>query len=286
MPRPSPIPSGKAHPLYGAVLAGDHVYVRHPEAGPMAVRVLAAGRDGVTAQCDRGGRYRVPYGAVLGHRARMLQSWKVVDRGAEGAILEGPDGARHYVAGELPTAMPDANAAAEPPPADDPLTGGLDRLAKPERTRTMTKAALLFFKASTVDDRPGPARKDTSGTPRRGGADQKQDRSAGRAGGSAAAGGEGGEPPAATMKHGDTVRFRHGDVEGEGEIVASGPDGVTLKAKDGREHQVRHEHLCPPGAGGADPTDKPRKGGRDPASKPGDRGDMTKAMPLILFARA
>jgi hypothetical protein len=49
-----------------------------------------------------------------------------------------------------------------------------------------------------------------------------------------------GEPE---MQHHDRVRFQHGKVAGEGEIVASGPDGVRVVDDAGREHTVRHENL-------------------------------------------
>lgn len=56
----------------------------------------------------------------------------------------------------------------------------------------------------------------------------------------------GGEAEKPALKHGDVASFRHGDVQGEGRIIASGADGVTLQDKDGREHHVRHEHLTGP----------------------------------------
>ena len=66
------------------------------------------------------------------------------------------------------------------------------------------------------------------------------------------------------MKHGDVVNFRHENVQGTGKIVGSGADGVTVSTEDGREHQVRHEHLEGPapaapadGAGEAAPNPPP-----------------------------
>lgn len=232
MPQPGAEKPEKPHPMEGAILAGDHIYVRHPKAGPMAVKVLAAGKHGVTAECEKGGRYRVPFDHVLGHRARMLQDWKVLDQGAEGAILEGPDGARRYLAGEVPTAQQPAGP--KPAPADDPLTGGLAQLGKP-KDRTMTKALLLFFKGGELANRPGLTLKDTTdkmGHRTKRWTKTTPDQAMGRKPGQAAAGGEGDKPPAAPFKHGDTAKFRHGDVEGSGKIVASGADGVTLQGED------------------------------------------------------
>lgn len=69
------------------------------------------------------------------------------------------------------------------------------------------------------------------------------------------------KPAAAPMQHGDTVGFRHGDVAGKGKIVASGADGVTVATEDGREHQVRHEHLT--GKHDGKPDYEPRQAGED-----------------------
>ena len=38
-------------------------------------------------------------------------------------------------------------------------------------------------------------------------------------------------------------------MEGEGKIVASGADGVTVEDAQGELHQVRHEALLGPGRG-------------------------------------
>ena len=64
--------------------------------------------------------------------------------------------------------------------------------------------------------------------------------------------GGGRDPNAPPMKHGDTVAFQHGDVQGTGKIVASGADGVTVHDGE-REHQVRHDALKGPVAAPATP---------------------------------
>jgi hypothetical protein len=70
------------------------------------------------------------------------------------------------------------------------------------------------------------------------------------------------------MKHHERVRFQHGEVIGEGEIVASGADGVMVKDDAGREHPVRHTNLLGPAHE------------HDPAMAPGQPGEgLTEGSP-------
>lgn len=96
----------------------------------MSLRVRACGRDGLTGVCDRGRRHRITWDRVLGHKARMLQRWTVVDQGADGAVLEDEKGRRRYVAGALPAselASAEASEPAREEADEDPLMAGLDR---------------------------------------------------------------------------------------------------------------------------------------------------------------
>lgn len=92
-PKPEALPAP-----YPDVEPGDHVYVRHPERGPMAVRVLATGKHGLTATCPMGDLYRVHWERILGVKSRMNRKFRLVDNGAEGCILEDDQGQRRYVA--------------------------------------------------------------------------------------------------------------------------------------------------------------------------------------------
>lgn len=230
---------------------GDEVYVRHPQHGPMAVKVIAHGKDGMTGRCDRGRSHRLPWDSYLGHKARMTQRMRIVDQGADGALLEDDKGRRRFVTGALPDPAVVPAPAAEPK-RDDPLLGGLDRLHKSMiNEATMNPdTRILFLKAGPIAQRAGLALKDvtdkaghqTKRWTRSGPAEPANDKSP------------------APMKHGDVVPFRHGDVQGEGKIVASGADGVTLQDHTGREHQVRHEHLVHPTAGDASNSNDGDKG--------------------------
>lgn len=266
MATPTKPPAGPKAPkpvLDHGIEQGDHIYIHHPAHGPMAVRVSAVGRDGITGRCDQGQRHQVAYDRVLGHRARMLQDWRVVDQGADGAILQDHTGKRRFLRGQVPTSTPSSPVRSPASSADDPLTGRLDDLtkampasppapaplARPEPCAMKPAPLLFFFKAGTIKDRPGLTLKDTTDkaghqTKRWTRTMQDQPGSSRPAGAAAAA--PAGDKGAAAFRHGDKATFRHGDVEGSGTIVASGQHGVTLQDDQGREHQVRHEHLVRP----------------------------------------
>lgn len=262
---------------------GDHLYVQHPERGPIAVKVVAHGADGVVGDCDQGRRWTVPWDRVLGHRARMLHTYKMVEQGADGALLEGDDGKRRYLEGQVPKEVtPSGLAEDEPEPAagrttDDPLTGRMDRLAK----ALDDGARVLFAKAAAgaVANRPGLAlqdRTDKLGRHEkrwvRTNKEQPKPRREAQARPAAPAHG-------APMEHGQVVAFRHGDVGGKGKIVGSGADGVTVRTPHG-EQQVRHEHIVQPG--GAEASSKAPDQARGSADKPASPG-ADGASPPPLF---
>lgn len=212
------------------IAAGDEVYIRHPKQGAMAVKVAGVGTHGFNARCAQGKRHRVPFDRYLGHRARMSQRYELVDQGVDGALVRDAKGQHRFLAG-APASQPEAATG-----PDDPILGGMDRLQK----ATPKMPALLILKAL-----PPPQPKGGKAPPP---GNDNPDPKAGR------------KPPAKgakpaakpTMRHGDVARFRHGDVEGQGRIVASGADGVTLQDDTGRSHQVRHDALLPPDAAGPD----------------------------------
>jgi predicted kinase len=264
----------KQTPIPG-VDAGDHVYVRHETRGPITVRVLAHGQDGLTGVCDQKQRHRVTWDRVLGHKSRMLQRYRMVEQGADGALIEDDKGQRRYIAGEVPI-----QAEAVRPPAarkDDPLIGGQDRLHKApvetdaqpiRKSLIVPPGAVVLFAKAQVANRPGLALQDRTDRTDRTGKhtkrwvrtmkDQPKEREKAKPD-------EKKPDHGAPMQHGDTVAFRHGDVGGHGKITASGRDGVTLQTEDGKEQQVRHEHLVKPEDKGPaeDAADGAKPGGGD-----------------------
>lgn len=147
----------KSKPKAGAIPPGiepgDHVYVRG-DSGPMAVRVLAHGKDGMTGEAEDGKRHRITFDRYLGHKTRMLQRLKVIDQGADGALVEDDKGHRRYLAGHQPAVESSGEGAsrgAAPARKDDPLLGGMGRLKK---ATMVFPDAVLFLKAEAPVFRP------------------------------------------------------------------------------------------------------------------------------------
>jgi predicted kinase len=249
-----------------SVERGDHVYVAHPKRGVIAGRVLAHGKDGMTLKCDQGQKHKVDYQHYLGHKARVSPAVDVIDQGVDGAIVRDAFGRRKFVAGLQ--SEPPAQPAPAPAKKDDPL---LD--AAPMEKAMSTQPVILFLKAGTVANRPGLQLKDVTdkaGHQTKRWTKTTKDQP------------KGDEPGAAdkpTMHHGQTVAFRHGDVQGTGKVVASGADGVTVQDETGREHQVRHQHLigphdpaAPGGEGQPATPAAPDAAAKPQDAKPGQKG--------------
>lgn len=258
--KPPAKPKTQAGAIPPGIEPGDHVYVRG-DSGPMAVRVLSHGKDGITGEAEDGKRHRIPHDRYLGHKQRMLQRLKVVDQGADGALVEDDHGHRRYLAGHVPPAeSSDEGASRAAAPArkkDDPLLGGMDRLKK---AVTMQFPSTILFLKAEIANRPGLAlqdRTDKSGhlTKRwvKTAKDQPKDRKPGK------------DDDKPSMQHGDVVNFQHGEVQGSGKIVGSGADGVTVRDDAGREHQVKHEHLT----GRAPEAQQPKPEGQGTQLQPG-----------------
>ena len=282
-------PKPKAQTPVPGVEVGDHVYIKHPTRGPIAVKVLAHGPEGMTGECDQGKRHQCPWDSMLGTKARMLHDYTVVDRGADGAILSDSKGKRRYLeaplgGAESPETMPTGPAQEVHPldVQDDPLMGGIDRLHKSEEFPA--NARVIFLKGGPIANKAGLALKDVTD---KGGHQTKRwvktmkDQPHPRKPGAADEGGAE-KPP---MNHGDVVQFRHGDVQGKGKILSSGGDGVTLQDADGREHQVKHEHLTGPADGEAAGKDG-NQAAVAPDAKPQADAGATPENPPPLFDAA
>ena len=243
-----PTPSGRPPGLE----RGDHVYIRHPSLGPIAVKVLAVGRDGLTGEAPDGNRHTTAYADLLGHKERVGAAYHVIDEGADGAIIQGEDGRRRYIdhRGKV-GAPPPAAEKPSTPKKDDPFLGRAAEMHKAITLDVLPIGARAVFipvdvehllKAGGIANRPGLALKELTDKDGRRSKHwvrtmkpQASDRQPAKTDDATPSSG-------VLMQHGDVVRFRHGDVEGKGRIVGSGADGVTVH--DGqREHQVRHEHL-------------------------------------------
>jgi hypothetical protein len=290
IPKPQEPKAPKPIEPVAGVEVGDHVFVQHPRRGPISVKVLAHGKDGLQGDCEMGERHRVGWGDVLGHKSRQIQSYTVVDQGADGAIMQDETGRRRYLAGSGTGDNEPKQAAGSTPAAapskDDVLLDGLDKLAKSLKAWGEFGAPAFFIKAEgtgkpPVNSRPGLTLKPI--TDKRGvvtkrwvrvGQKEPVDKGSSPSEG-ASSPSEGAKPPSSgggalpSKPHGvgDSVSFRSPDGAGKGQVIASGADGVTVKDEAGKEHQVRHEHVVNPGQA-ATPAENDKTATAPPASQP------------------
>jgi hypothetical protein len=108
------LPRKPAPDAYPGVELGDSLYIHHPERGPIAVKVCAQGRHGITGADNEGSFHRAKWQHVLGAKQRLSQRLTLVEQGEEGAIMEDEQGERRYLA-------IDPEAQAEPQPKAGPL---------------------------------------------------------------------------------------------------------------------------------------------------------------------
>lgn len=81
----------------------DEVFFNHSEHGLCSGKVLAYGKDGFTAEHPEAGSVGVPWESFLGHKKRADRSYKTVESGEGGTIVEDQaTGERHFVVGDLP----------------------------------------------------------------------------------------------------------------------------------------------------------------------------------------
>lgn len=92
------LPAKSAPEPYPGVEPGDRLYIHHPERGPLAVKVHAQGRHGVTATDSEGNWHRAKWQHVLGAKQRLSQRLTMVEQGEDGAIVEDEQGQRRYIA--------------------------------------------------------------------------------------------------------------------------------------------------------------------------------------------
>ena len=100
------LPAKPAPEAYPGVEPGDSLYIHHPKRGPLAVKVHAQGRHGITATDSEGNWHRAQWQHVLGAKQRLSQRLTLVDQGEDGAIVEDEQGQRRYIAID-PEARPD-----------------------------------------------------------------------------------------------------------------------------------------------------------------------------------
>lgn len=220
---------------------GDEIYFECSKTGPRAGRVRARGKHGCTIDCD-GEQHKVRWEKVLGHKKRARKRYTILDEGEDGVIVQDAAGQRRYLSvppnsGEDPLITKSFNIEGRlvmftKADSGAPFAGrpGLTKKQIVDRTgRQQTKWV------RTDKDQPEGRRRAAPDEQKR--SDQEHQ--------------DPGKKP--SVSAGDTVRFRAGDFEGEGQIVGTpGADGAHVKDSSGRIHQVRYDELEQSGAGTED----------------------------------
>lgn len=74
---------------------GDEVFFYH-KGEPKAGRVLCSGKTGCTVDHD-GSQHRLKWNQISGYKKRAPQTYKILDQGDDGVIVENQDGRRRYL---------------------------------------------------------------------------------------------------------------------------------------------------------------------------------------------
>lgn len=213
------------------VEVGDLVYFKMGDAHTHG-RVVSHGAHGCHIDHD-GGRARVYWSDVLGHKERKHRNAEVVDRGEDGVLIRDEAGRTRFVAGEIPEPEPD--------PREDTPQDHAALISDIHRKTPMAKSIpadsrLLFFKGGPIANRAGLTKKQI--TDKHGNQTTRWVRTNKEQGGDQQQAAE--KPPVEVGHH---AKFKAGDHQGEGHVTAVGKDGVTVKDSTGREHQVHHHEI-------------------------------------------
>lgn len=226
------------------VESGDHVYYRHPSLGVTHGRVVCHGADGCTLDHSGGGRHKVLWSGVMGHRSRAPMTARVLDHGEDGSLVE-INGRRAFIR--------------QPAAGFGGADGVQDQGGEAPRSDEMTKAQkaprVFFWKAMP----PGAPKAGKEEAPEGGDDD-----------GQAETGGQKFGPH--NVSQGARVKFKMGALAGEGDVVGHGEHGATVRDDEGREHRVGWHEVTHGGDGDADDAGGPPDGDDDDKGA-GEQGD-------------
>jgi len=241
-------------PVSPSAMVGDEVFFSRGDA-PCCGKVTAVGKHGATIDVD-GKPHRVKWSGVLGHKKRAKQKFNIIHEGEDGCVVEDATGKQRFIA--------------IPPEARED-----QYMVKSEGGRRL----LIFAKAGEISNRPGlhlEEKTDKTGRRQKKWVRNNKDEPKGREPGKGNDGSDGKSKRGAdagygthNIEAGDSVKFKLGDVEGEGEVVGNpGADGAHVKDSSGHVHQVRWDQVT--GHSAAEGTTKP----------PHDRSVLGKQEPI------
>lgn len=247
---------------------GDEIYF-HAGGKPTSGKIVCHGKHGATVKDDLGTHHKVKWEGVLGHKTRITPAMNVVDQGVDGAIVEDENGRRGYVHGFQP------EAPEEPAPTQ---SKGFEMLGK---------ALVLFAKAGPIKGKAGLHLEDRTDKTGRHSKRWVKGQEAAPAQRQAAKKEEPAAPKqpaqAEAVKPGQSVAFAVDGESKQGEVVAVGKDGATVKDANGEEHRVYHKELQPAKpAQPAKPGYAPRNDGENDkqyAKRVVDKGEAPESLP-------
>jgi predicted ABC-type ATPase len=205
------------------VCKGDHVYFRHPK-GPCAAEVLATGRHGITVHHE-GKHHKVKWEHVLGHKTRKSQKYDVIDEGEDGLIVQDEDGQRRYI-----TVPPEARG---------------EKMVLSKAFGAGSGRMIIFAKSGEIKGKAGLSLKDVTdktGKTTKHWVRSNKELPKGDQDGKPEAGSEAGYGTH-NLQPGDSVSFKNGEHEGEGNIHAIGEHGAVVHDAAGGEHRVLHAQI-------------------------------------------
>jgi predicted ABC-type ATPase len=225
---------------------GDAVYFKMGEQHAHG-KVLCHGEHGCHVEHE-GGRSRVYWSDILGHKQRAGINAQIVDKGEDGFLTQDDKGRRRFIAGEAPEPEPERREDTD----DDHQSIIQDIHRKTPMTKSipLPESRLLFFKGGQIANRAGLTKKqitDSRGhqTTRwvRTNPDQPKGREPGKDPDPTDARGSKAGYGTHDIQPGSKVKFKAGEHQGEGEVTAVGKHGLTAKDSTGREHQVHHHEV-------------------------------------------
>ena len=142
------------------VVAGDHVYYRHPEHGAGHGEVTAVGKHGFRCRSSRpdAAEDLVPWEQMLGHKARAQRRFVLVDKGEDGALARDENGTMQFIRGDVnrpvPESMPMPMAKAHADLAESVQVSVLE-LARAQMEMATTMGASIEKLAKALDEQSG-----------------------------------------------------------------------------------------------------------------------------------
>lgn len=238
---PAPLPKAPKPADRPHLERGDEIYFQH-KGEPYLGKVLSHGEHGCTVELNGGGRHKVRWEGVVGHKRRMQPELSIVDQGEDGFVARDQRSGRlRYIADPLDEAEGEADTMAKSFLPADPI----DRiLALRIDHETPLDKALKNGPGLSLQSVTTKTGVQTKRWKRNGEAPKKERKPAAPKAGGGQPAASGPPPGHHDAKEGQSVSFKAGDFHGKGKIYGKpGPNGAHVMDSSGRVHQVRWDEI-------------------------------------------